>query len=228
MAAFMSVPNPRFRYLILPELGRIQQPSSRALSFQSSAISQSSPIGTTPISELRSRRGYLELTTESWQLQNKKAGPPPAVTLASKNSGAPYLPLLTTFLSSFPGVNLATLRAAILMVAPVCGFRPLRALRCETENVPNPINATRSPFRRAAVTLSTVVSIAVVAWAFEMLQAPAIRSTRSALFMLSPDTSRYGSRASAGEESSKREHRRWPFSPMLRDCQWETSASCRF
>jgi hypothetical protein len=28
-----------------------------------------------------------------------------------------------------------------------------------------------------------------------MLQAPAIRSTRSALFMLSPDTSRYGSRA---------------------------------
>src|SRR3989442_1422419 len=71
------------------------------------------------------------------------------------------------------------------MVAPVCGFRPLRALRCETENVPNPIK----------VTLSTVVSIAVVACAFEILQAPAIRSTRSALFMLSPDTLRFGSRA---------------------------------
>src|ERR1700722_14044191 len=119
----------------------------------------------------------------------------PAVSLESKNSGAPYLPLLTTFFSSLPGVNLATLRAAILIVAPVCGFRPLRALRCETENVPNPIKATRSPLRRAAVTLSTVVSIAVVACAFDMLQAPAIRSTRSALFMLSPDTCHYGSRA---------------------------------
>src|SRR4029077_6359355 len=81
----------------------------------------------------------------------------------AKNLAPAYLPLLTTFLSSFPGVNLATLRAAILMVAPVCGFRPLRALRCETENVPNPINATRSPLRRAEVTLPTVVSIAVVA-----------------------------------------------------------------
>src|SRR5580658_1581179 len=149
MAAFMSVPNPRFRHLILPELGRIQQGSDR---------------------------------------KAKRQGRPPAVSFVSKNSGARYLPLLTTFLSSFPGVNLATLRAAILMVAPVCGFRPLRALRCETENVPNPIKATRSPFRRAAVTLSTVVSIAVVACALEIPQAPAIRSTRSALFMLSPDT----------------------------------------
>ncbi len=57
------------------------------------------------------------------------------------------------------------------MVAPVCGFRPLRALRCETENVPKPIKATRSPLRRAVVTLSTVVSIAVVACALEILQA---------------------------------------------------------
>src|SRR6202142_4297103 len=128
----------------------------------------------------------------------KRQGRPPAVSIVSKMSGAPYLPLLTTFLSSFPGVNLATLRAAILMVAPVCGFRPLRALRCETENVPNPIKATRSPLRRAAVMLSTVVSIAVVACAFETLQAPAIRSTRSALFILSPDTCRCGSRTPAG------------------------------
>src|SRR5664279_5678473 len=148
-----------------------------------------------------SSRQVLALAARS---KSKTAGPTPAVTPASKNSGAPYLPLLTTFLSSFPGVNLATLRAAILMVAPVCGFRPLRALRCETENVPNPINATRSPFLRAAVTLSTVVSIAVVSCALEILQAPAIRSTRSALFMLSPDTTRFGSRASAGEESSAR------------------------
>src|SRR5208337_4968531 len=126
-------------------------------------------------------------------------GPTPCRLTGMQKLLGPYLPLLTTFLSSFPGVNLATLRAAILMVAPVCGFRPLRALRCETENVPNPIKATRSPLRRAAVTLSTVVSIAVVACALEILQASAIRSTRSALFMLSPDTNRFGSRASAGE-----------------------------
>src|SRR5271170_1949503 len=128
-------------------------------------------------------------TVGSRPKQNGRADPP-AVSIRIQKFWGPYFPLLTTFFSSFPGVNLATLRAAILMVAPVCGFRPLRALRCETENVPNPIKATRSPFLRAAVTLSTVVSIAVVACAFEIPQAPAIRSTRSALFMLSPDTSR--------------------------------------
>src|ERR1700752_5425476 len=94
-----------------------------------------------------------------------------------------YLVLLTAFLSSAPGVNLATLRAAILIVAPVCGLRPFRAFLCETENVPKPIRATRSPFRREAVMLSTAVSIAVVACALLTSQAPAILSTRSALFM---------------------------------------------
>src|SRR5439155_11279262 len=44
--------------------------------------------------------------------------------------------LLTAFLSSAPGVNFATLRAAILIVAPVCGLRPFRAFLCETEKVP--------------------------------------------------------------------------------------------
>src|SRR5208283_3203935 len=102
-----------------------------------------------------------------------------------------YFPLFTTFFSSLPGVNFTTRRAAILMVAPVCGLRPLRALRCETENVPKPIKATRSPLRREEVMLSTVVSIAVVACALEILQAPAIRSTRSALFMVSPETNRF-------------------------------------
>src|SRR5215470_9845818 len=134
-----------------------------------------------------------------------------------------YFPLLTTFLSSTPGVNLATLRAAILMVAPVCGFRPLRALRCETENVPNPIKATRSPLRRAAVTLSTAVSIAVVACAFEMLQAPAIRSTRSALFMLSPDEVLDPS-AGTGESTVSDLGLREPFSTQIVICQWQDRA----
>src|SRR6266545_5226425 len=107
--------------------------------------------------------------------------------------------LLTAFLSSAPGVNFATLRAAILIVAPVCGLRPLRAFLCETENVPNPINATRSPFLRAAVMLSTAVSIAVVACVLVMSQAPAIRSTRSALFIVSPRQNSVSAPASLGE-----------------------------
>src|ERR1700693_6643258 len=94
--------------------------------------------------------------------------------------------LFTAFFSSAPGLNFATLRAAILMVAPVCGLRPLRAFLCETKNVPKPINATRSPFLKAEVMLSTLVSIAVDAWALLIWQLDAIRSIRSALFIFSP------------------------------------------
>src|SRR4051812_50082819 len=92
--------------------------------------------------------------------------------------------LFTAFLSSAPGVNFATFRAAILMVAPVCGLRPLRAFLCDTENVPKPINATRSPLRRAEVTLSTAVSMAVVGCAFFMLHVPGGFLNRLALFIV--------------------------------------------
>src|ERR1035441_3520144 len=120
---------------------------------------------------------------------------PPILLASKKNGRADPLPfwqscipgsdyfLLTDFLSSAPGLNFATLRAAILMVAPVCGLRPLRAFLCDTENVPKPINATRSPLRRAPVMLSTAVSMAVVACALLISQAPEILSTRSALFI---------------------------------------------
>ena len=91
--------------------------------------------------------------------QMKRQGLSPAVLFVDEF----YLPRLTAFLRSAPGVNLATRRAAILMVAPVCGLRPLRALRCEMENVPKPMRATRSPFFRAEVMLSTVVSTAAEA-----------------------------------------------------------------
>src|SRR5208283_3546630 len=95
--------------------------------------------------------------------------------------------LLTAFFSSTPGVNLATRRAAILMTPPVCGLRPLRALRCEVEKVPKPTRVTRSPFFSAAVTASTIVSIAPPAAVLLMPCAPAILSTRSPLFMLAPN-----------------------------------------
>ena len=118
----------------------------------------------------------------------KRQGRPPAVRRISP----PNYFRLTAFFNSAPGVNFATLRAAILMVAPVCGLRPLRAFLCETEKVPKPINATRSPLRRAAVTLSTAVSMAVVACALLISHAPAILSTRSALFIVFPRRSHWG------------------------------------
>src|SRR5205823_735844 len=113
--------------------------------------------------------------------KRKRQGRPPAVHEIEIR----YF-LLTAFFNSAPAVNLATLRAAILMVAPVCGLRPLRAFLWDTENVPNPINATRSPFFSAAVMLSTAVSMAAAACVLLMRLLAAIRSTRSALFIFSP------------------------------------------
>src|SRR5579863_7492308 len=121
--------------------------------------------------------------------KEKRQGRPPAVFRNRQFRILRYF-LLTAFFSSAPGVNFATLRAAILMVAPVCGLRPLRAFLADTEKVPKPISATRSPLRRAEVILSTAVSIAVVACALLISHAPAILSTRSALFIVAPRRSR--------------------------------------
>src|SRR5437764_15484563 len=109
--------------------------------------------------------------------RKKRQGRPPAV----RGNRIPNYFLFTAFFSSAPGVNFATLRAAILMVAPVCGLRPLRAFLCETEKVRKRIDATRSPLRRAAVTLPTEVSMAVVAWTLLMSHAHEILATGPAL-----------------------------------------------
>src|SRR5713226_8457788 len=116
--------------------------------------------------------------------QKKTAGPTPAAIDSTKEACRALYFRLTVFFSSAPGVNFATRRAAILMVAPVCGLRPFRAFLCDTEKVPKPIKATRSPFFNAPVMLLTAVSIAVVAAALLISQAPAILSTRSALFIV--------------------------------------------
>src|SRR5664279_4359571 len=104
----------------------------------------------------------------------------------SANQGYAAHFLLTCFLSFTPGVNLATLRAAILMTPPVCGLRPLRALRWETENVPKPTRVTRSPFFSARMTASIRVSMAAAALVLVMPVEAAIFSTRSPLFMMAP------------------------------------------
>src|ERR1043165_4979134 len=119
-----------------------------------------------------------------FKANKKRQARPPAAPIPKVEPS--YLPRLTAFFRSAPAVNLATRRAAILMVAPVCGLRPLRAFRDETENVPKPISATRSPFFNAAVMLSTAVSIAVPAWDLLMPAPPAILSIKSALFISSP------------------------------------------
>src|SRR4051795_10304911 len=87
-----------------------------------------------------------------------------------------YLLRDTAFFNSMPGVNFATRRAAILISEPVCGLRPLRALRCDTLNVPNPTMVTRSPFFRALVMLSTMVSMATAACVLLQRDAEEMRS----------------------------------------------------
>jgi len=88
--------------------------------------------------------------------------------LPMKNGRADPLPCQTLEFVPTCGLPLSLGRASgkfcyfpgsILMVARL-GLRPLRAFLCETENVPKPINATRSPFLKAEVMLSTLVSIA--------------------------------------------------------------------
>ena len=56
-----------------------------------------------------------------------------------------------------PAENFGDLDAAILIASPVAGLRPLRAARLETENVPNPVMATVSPFFRRSVIMAMSV-----------------------------------------------------------------------
>src|ERR1019366_15018 len=128
-------------------------------------------------------RGHGEESAKSTGNHGSARISPIAVTF---RRGRPVYFLLTCFLSSTPGVNLATLRAAILMTPPVCGLRPLRALRCETENVPKPTRVTRSPFFSASVTASIRVSMAAAALVLVMPVEAATFSTRSPLFMTAP------------------------------------------
>src|SRR5271165_1517118 len=95
--------------------------------------------------------------------------------------------LIDVLLQFDTGENLATRRAAILRTPPVCGLRPLRALRCRTEKVPNPTNVTRSPFFRALVTESTMTSMAAAALVLVIPVEAAIFSTRSVLFIVTPE-----------------------------------------
>src|SRR4051812_43043727 len=58
---------------------------------------------------------------------------------------------LTVFFSAFPAVKRTTRRALILIGAPVCGLRAVRAFRCDVLNVPKPTKVIESPFLSALV-----------------------------------------------------------------------------
>ena len=70
--------------------------------------------------------------------------------------------------SALPAVNRTTRRFGILIAAPVCGLRAVRALRCAVLNVPNPTNVIDSPFFSDFVMPSKNESTAAAALVFVM------------------------------------------------------------
>src|SRR5690554_6389083 len=93
---------------------------------------------------------------------------------------------LTASFRALPALKPGTLAAAILISAPVCGLRPVRAARSLTEKVPNPTSTTESPFFRAPVMLSTTASTARPAAALGISADAAMASISSVLFTLNP------------------------------------------
>src|SRR5262245_26496402 len=87
-----------------------------------------------------------------------------------------------------PAANLGTRFAGILISEPVCGFRPVLALRCTEEKVPKPTRVTFSPLRMASTTLVCMQFSALSACPLVIPASLAIADTSSALFM---DTSLY-------------------------------------
>src|ERR1700712_385239 len=89
---------------------------------------------------------------------------------------------LTASLRALPGRNFGTLAALILIVAPVRGFRPLRAARLPTLNVPKPTSDTVLFFFSVVFTPPITASKARDAAALEMSACLAMCSINSDLF----------------------------------------------
>src|SRR5690606_3071079 len=91
---------------------------------------------------------------------------------------------LTASRSALPALKPGTFAALILIAAPVCGLRPVRAARLRTEKVPKPTSVTCSPFFRALVTALIMPSTARAAAALEISAALATASISSDLFII--------------------------------------------
>jgi hypothetical protein len=123
---------------------------------------------------------YCNKTEEIRPATNKKALPSIGERAFEKESVIYF----TFFASSVPARNFATFLAGILISVPVCGLRPVRAARLVTVNVPNPTNATRSPFLSALVAELMNASSARDAAALVSFDSLAIALIKSALFMI--------------------------------------------
>jgi hypothetical protein len=90
--------------------------------------------------------------------------------------------LFTSFFSSDPTVNFTLFDAAIWIGSRVCGFIPVRALRCEMANVPKRGSVTLSPLATAPLTALMNAFNAFSASVLLKFASLAIASTSSPLF----------------------------------------------
>src|SRR5690606_32286793 len=94
------------------------------------------------------------------------------------------LALATVSLNVLPALNFASFFALILMVAPVCGLRPLRAARSDIENEPTSMSVTGSPFFRELLTDPVKLLSAFSACTLVMPASEASFPMMSALFII--------------------------------------------
>ena len=96
---------------------------------------------------------------------------------------------LTVFLRALPGVKRTTRRFGILIAAPVCGLRAVRAFRCDVLNVPKPTKVIESPFFSALVMPSMNESTA--APAARLGQIDVLRDLRNQILLVHGTSSRW-------------------------------------
>jgi len=89
---------------------------------------------------------------------------------------------LTASLRDLPALNLGTVLAEILILAPVRGLTPMRAALLETLKVPKPVKVIFSPLIRALVIVS-IIALTASAACFLESQTLATASISSSLVM---------------------------------------------
>ncbi|CAJ54574.1 NA [Lawsonia intracellularis PHE/MN1-00] len=103
------------------------------------------------------------------------------------------LPHVTTYYSTFyftasfnafPGRNFTTFDAGIVIISPVRGLRPLRALRDSTESVANPVKVNLPSLANTSSILINVAFNVRSAAALVILTLDAIWATRSAFVII--------------------------------------------
>lgn len=131
-----------------------------------------------------------------WVLRGSNSRPKPCKGSALPTELSTRFRQTFQFNASFnalPGRNLGTLAALILISSPVWGFRPVRAARAPTTNVPNPTIVTVPPFFNVLVTPSITASSARPAEALDRSASSAMKSIRSVLFTQEPPGCMFGS-----------------------------------